>query len=208
MAGRRMVGTIKMDGENTTLYRDHIHARSLDSKHHPSRDEVKAFWSAVAHDIPDHWRFCGENMFARHSIGYEDLRHVFYGFSVWDHRNVALAWDEGADNTLEWFDLLGIQPVETVYDGVFDDAAMRRIAREVLDLGHEGVVFRVADPIPYREFAESAAKFVRADHVTTEDHWMHGEIVRNGILPYDAPRLGPVSGRPFSDVPAHSRAPR
>lgn len=182
MTGRRIIGTIKMDGENTSLYTDHMHARSLDSKHNYSRDEVKAFWSSIKHEIPDFWRICGENMWGVHSIEYQRLAHVFFGFSVWDDRNVALAWDEGKDNTLDWFELLGIQPVEKVYDGVFDDAAMKRIANEVMDHGHEGVVFRVADAIPYREFSESVGKAVREGHVQTDQHWMHGEIRRNGFV--------------------------
>jgi hypothetical protein len=42
--GRQVVVTEKMDGENTTLYRDHIHARSLDSKGGEDRAWVKQFW--------------------------------------------------------------------------------------------------------------------------------------------------------------------
>nr|WP_250808163.1 RNA ligase family protein [Neorhizobium tomejilense] len=182
MQGRRIIGTLKMDGENTTLYRDHMHARSLDSKHNFTRDEVKAFWSMIQNDIPERWRVCGENMWAVHSIEYERLAHVFYGFSVWNDRNVALPWDEGQDNTMEWFDLLGIQPVEVVYDGIFDEAAMRRIAREVMDAGHEGMVFRVADAIPYRDFPELAGKAVREGHVQTDQHWLHSAIRRNGFV--------------------------
>ena len=181
MHGRRVIGTIKMDGENTSFYRDHMHARSLDSKHNESRDEAKAFWSMIRHDIPERWRVCGENLWGVHSIEYKELAHVFFGFSVWDDRNVALAWDQGRDNTLEWFDLLGIQPVEKVYDGVFDEAAMKRIAGEVMDHGHEGVVYRVADAIPYREFPELVGKAVREGHVQTDQHWMHGKIRRNGF---------------------------
>lgn len=182
MGGRRIIGTIKMDGENTTLYSDHMHARSLDSKHNYTRDEVKAFWSSIRHEIPERWRICGENMWAVHSIEYEKLAHVFYGFSVWDERNVALPWDEGTHNTLEWFELLGIQPVEVVYDGIFDDAAMRRMADEVMEAGHEGVVYRVADAIPYREFPDLVGKAVREGHVQTDQHWLHGEIRRNGFV--------------------------
>jgi hypothetical protein len=183
MHGRRIIGTLKLDGENTTLYRDHMHARSLDSKHNHTRDEVKAFWSMICQDIPERWRVCGENMWAVHSIEYESLANVFYGFSVWNEKNVALPWDEGSDNTLEWFDLLGVQPVEVVYDGVFDEAAMNRIAREVMDAGHEGMVFRVADAIPYRDFPELAGKAVREGHVQTDQHWLHSAIRRNGFIP-------------------------
>jgi RNA ligase len=67
-AGRRVVVTEKMDGENTSLYRDHLHARSLDGRHHPSRNWVKQFWSRLRADIPEGWRICGENLYARHSI--------------------------------------------------------------------------------------------------------------------------------------------
>lgn len=210
MQGRRMIGTIKMDGENTSLYADHMHARSLDSKHNYSRDEVKAFWSSIRHEIPEYWRICGENMWGVHSIEYQDLAHVFFGFSVWDDKNVALPWDEGKDNTLDWFELLGIQPVEKVYDGVFDDAAMRRIANEVISHGHEGVVFRVADAIPYREFSESVGKCVREGHVQTDQHWMHGDIKRNGFVRpgEEAPFLIPSLALPTRRiVPVEGNAP-
>jgi hypothetical protein len=50
--GRQIVVTEKMDGENTTLYRDHLHARSLDGRHHPSRDWVKGLHGRVGHRIP------------------------------------------------------------------------------------------------------------------------------------------------------------
>src|SRR5690554_4811700 len=80
--GQRIIVTEKMDGENTTLYRDHLHARSLDSRHHPSRDWVKALHGRIAHEIPERWRVCGENLYARHSIGYEALPSYFMLFSV------------------------------------------------------------------------------------------------------------------------------
>lgn len=39
--GKEVVVTEKMDGENTTMYRDYLHARSIDSKDHPSRHWIK-----------------------------------------------------------------------------------------------------------------------------------------------------------------------
>ena len=42
----------KMDGENTSLYQDGFHARSIDGRHHSSRDWVKGFWAQIAQDIP------------------------------------------------------------------------------------------------------------------------------------------------------------
>lgn len=49
LIGREVVVTEKMDGENTPMYMDHIHDWSLDSRHHPSRDWVKAFWGWALH---------------------------------------------------------------------------------------------------------------------------------------------------------------
>lgn len=182
-AGRRVIATVKKDGENTTLYQDHLHARSLDSRHHPSRDWIKAFWSTVRWDIPQFWRLCGENLFARHSIAYDDLASYFYGFSVWNERNVALSWDE----TLEWFQLIGhsagtaITPVEVAYDGPFEERQIQALCEEVVKAGEEGLVLRLADEIAYRNFDRSVAKYVRPHHVTTDKHWMHAEIVPNGL---------------------------
>ena len=38
-----LIITEKMDGENTTIHAGGCHARSPDSRYHPSRDWVKAF---------------------------------------------------------------------------------------------------------------------------------------------------------------------
>ncbi|WP_211767419.1 RNA ligase family protein [Kutzneria sp. CA-103260] len=91
-AGREVVVTEKLDGENTTLYRDGLHARSLDSAHHPSRAWVKSLHGKVASAIPAGWRVCGENMYARHSVPYDRLDSWFYAFSVWAGDR-CLSWD-------------------------------------------------------------------------------------------------------------------
>jgi len=90
--GREVVVTEKLDGENTTLYADGLHARSPDSAHHPSRAWVKALHGRIARLIPPGWRVCGENVYARHSIPYEDLESWFHAFSVWDGDR-CLDWD-------------------------------------------------------------------------------------------------------------------
>jgi hypothetical protein len=88
--GREVVVTEKLDGENTTLYADGLHARSVDSAHHPSRTWAKALQGRAGARIPAGWRVCGENVYARHSIPYDALDGYFYGFSVWDDRDRCL----------------------------------------------------------------------------------------------------------------------
>ena len=48
-----VVITEKLDGENTSMYSDHIHARSLDSQYHPSRSWVKGLHGSIKYLIPD-----------------------------------------------------------------------------------------------------------------------------------------------------------
>src|SRR5690349_18438351 len=62
--GQEVVVTVKVDGENTSLYRDFIHARSLERLTGETRGHVKAIHAGIAHEIPEGWRFCGENLYA------------------------------------------------------------------------------------------------------------------------------------------------
>jgi hypothetical protein len=176
--GQEIVVTEKLDGENTTLYRDYMHARSLDYEPHPSRSWVRATHSQIAHDIPEGFRICGENLFAKHSIHYEKLASYFQVFSIWNDKNVCLSWDE----TLEYTALLGLVTVPVLYRGPWDEKTLRQLA-PVSPHGDpcEGYVVRVAEAFRYREFRAKALKYVRAGHVQTHGHWMRQTVQRNGL---------------------------
>ena len=177
--GQRVIVTDKMDGENTTWYSDYTHARSIDGRNHPSRAWAKNLWSQVCGDIPEGWRICGENLYARHSIAYTDLATYFMGFSVWNDRNQCLDWD----TTQEWFQLLGITSVPVLYDGVWDERRIRGLYDDRRDREtREGYVVRLARGFEYGEFRRSVAKFVRANHVSPESHhWFAQQIVPNKL---------------------------
>ena len=167
---KRVIVSKKKDGENTSMYRDHVHARSLDSRGGEDRAWVKNFWSTISYEIPEGWRVCGENLWAEHSIHYDDLRSYFYGFSIWNDRNLCLSWDE----TTEYFELLGIEPVEVLYDGIWDEQKIRALEKDMSWEKDEGYIVRLADAFPYSEFKKSLAKFVRKGHVATSKHWRQG----------------------------------
>lgn len=175
-SGKMVVVTEKMDGENTSMYRDAIHARSLDSKNHVSRDWVKGLWASIRYEIPEGWRICGENMYAQHSIRYENLSSFFYGFSIWNENNVALSWVD----SVEWFSLLGIVPVPVLYNGIWDEKTIRNLWGSMS--GSEGYVVRLASEFAYPDFSKSVAKFVRSGHVQTDEHWMNMPVIPNGIV--------------------------
>lgn len=176
--GKRVIVTVKMDGENTSMYTDYFHARSVDSQNHPSRNWAKNAWSQFAGDIPEGWRVCAENLYAQHSIAYEDLPSYLMGFSVWNERNVCLSWDE----TVEWMWLFGLPHVPVLYDGIYDEKKIKALWDPSMRDSCEGYVLRLADEFDYSQFRTSVAKFVRKDHVQTNKHWMHGQrIIPNGL---------------------------
>lgn len=170
--------TEKMDGENTSIYCDHIHARSVDSKDHESRHWVKSFASSFQHKIPKGYRICGENLFAKHSIQYDDIFSYFYGFAVFDNNNVCLSWED----TINIFYDLGITSVPVLHEGSnVSKGFLRRMAKS-LDREHqEGYVVRNSNSFNFDDFKYNIAKYVRREHVVTDTHWMHKKIVKNNI---------------------------
>jgi predicted kinase len=193
LAGREVVVTEKLDGENTTLYADGLHARSLDSAHHPSRAWVKSLQGLAGASIPPGWRVCGENMYARHSLAYDDLDSWFYAFSVWDGDR-CLDWDATVRFTRE----RGMPVPPVLWRGVFDEKALRALR---LDLTRqEGYVVRTVDGFDRAEFPDRIAKWVRRGHVQTDTHWMQAPVVVNGRGP--AAALWDVRAGFPVDVPA------
>ncbi|MCU7822083.1 RNA ligase family protein [Kitasatospora sp. DSM 101779] len=194
LRGREVVVTEKLDGENTTLYRDGLHARSLDSGHHPSRAWVKALQGRIGPAVPAGWRVCGENLFARHSLAYRELDSWFYGFSVWDDTDHCLGWDD----TVRFLRRLGVPAPRVLWRGVLDEKALRALRLDTEQV--EGYVVRTVGGFPRAEFGQRVAKWVRPHHVQTDTHWMHAAVVENGLGP-SAALWAVRSGAP-ADLPA------
>jgi len=177
--GQNVIVTVKMDGENTTFYNDFVHARALSYNPHASRDRVKALWSNIKHDIPNGWRICGENLFARHSIHYNNLSHFFLVFSIWNSRNKCLSWED----TKEYASLLNLQTVPVLYEGIWDKDKITKLYTPYFDNNEcEGYVVRLANEFEYKSFRKSVAKFVRKNHVQTHAHWRNSEVIPNNFI--------------------------
>lgn len=177
LEGQECVVTLKMDGEQTTIYSDgYCHARSIDSASHESRNWVKALAGRVGPQLPPNWRICGENLYAKHSIHYTDLPSYFLLFSIWDGLR-CLSWQE----TEEWAKLLDLHTVQKLDSGTFSPETYFAGIWNALKPGHEGYVIRVAGEFHYREFRRKVGKYVRANHVHTHGHWMREQITRNKL---------------------------
>lgn len=166
--GKRIVVTEKMDGENTTFYRDYFHARSIDSNHNFTRDWCKKLHSIIKYDIPIGWRISGENVSYYHSIKYDNLISYFYMFMIWDEHNNALSYDE----LCEWSELLDLAMPKLLYDGIYDESKLIEISKNLDYEKSEGFVIRIADSFNFSDFSKCVAKFVRPNHVQSNEHWL------------------------------------
>jgi hypothetical protein len=171
----------KLDGENTTAYNNHFHARSIDSKHNFTRDWFAKMHSVLRHDIPTNMRFVFENMFAEHSIRYENLNSYAYLLSIWEDRDngdYCLSYDA----TREYAEILDLCMPTELYRGVFDVNTLVDIANSIDTNVIEGYVIRVTDEFEYSQMQQSVSKFVRKNHVQTDaKHWLK-TAKQNGTL--------------------------
>ena len=174
--GQIVVVTEKMDGENTTIYSDHCHARSIDSKHKPYHSWLLSYISSFQHQIPDNWRICGEYLYAKHSIGYDNLPSYLMVFSIWDETNTCLSWDD----TVELCADLGLEHVPVIYKGEYDEELIKKLAKQTVEKGGEGIVVRLERGFNYNDFSKSIAKFVRKNHVQTDSTW--GSVIEKNNL--------------------------
>lgn len=177
--GKRVVVTLKMDGENTTMYNDYIHARSLNSSSHETRNWVKGLWSRISYMIDDNMRICGENLYAVHSIKYTDLPSYFMTFSIWVE-NKCLSWDE----TVELSNIIGLDVVPVIFDGIYNKEAILKAFKE-FEQTNEGYVIRLADEFNYNDFRRCVGKFVRPEFRqilnNSHGHWISKKVETNDI---------------------------
>ncbi len=175
--GMTVVVTEKMDGENTSMYPDRYHARSIDSRDHPSRSYVKQVWGRIKHEIPEGWRICGENLYAEHSISYDNLDAYFQVFSIWDENNMCLSWED----TTDVCESLGLITVPVLGIMQYDEEFLKNLAN-TMDLNKkEGYVIRNINEFKFEDFKHNVGKFVRPKHITTGQHWMEKPVVPNKL---------------------------
>ena len=174
LAYEEVVVTEKMDGECTSLYQDAIHARSLNWTPHPSRSWISALHGHIKHLIPKDMKIVGENLFAKHSIQYDDLDSYFLVFGVWCGPRV-LSWDD----TVSICSDLGLCTVPVLYRGSYQEAHLKKIAAHMDHSKSEGYVVRPSSDFPIAEFEHYVAKYVRPNHVQTDEHWMYQPVTYN-----------------------------
>mgnify|MGYP006435391103 CR=1 FL=1 len=186
--GPELVITEKLDGGTTCIYRGDVYARSTGQpSKHPSFDYIKNVHVPRTIGTCDDLMLYGENLYAIHSIEYGDLPDFFFLFAVTDGERW-YSWDEvclvaescdfrttpliyrGTVDSIP--DLERKALLEPTYPAGPDQPPVmerRKYSEFYGDL--EGFVVREADEFPFPEYTERAAKYVRANHISTNNHW-------------------------------------
>lgn len=180
-SNKEVVATIKLDGENSSLYNDGYHARSLDSK----VDSEDRRWldtlrtTKVAGKIPDNWRICGENMFYKHTCKYSNLENLFYIFSIWEE-NKCLHWDVVKEAAAK----LELPVVPEVYRGPYDKELIMEAFSQYIKGSEdevEGFVVRSVSEFQIEDFKYNLSKFVRHTFQIGNSHWRHAAKTLNEV---------------------------
>lgn len=181
LVGVEIVITEKCDGSNLTYTRTAVYSRSHSGPPgHPSFHIAKATHAQIAHLLSEGLSVFCEYCYAVHSIAYGALPSYSLVFGVRDDvENVWWDWDM----TTIQAESLGLPTVPLLFRGaVRSEDELRdltvRLSNEPSALGgaREGVVVRRAGQFKDAEFPKSLGKWVRKDHVQTDEHWMHQAI--------------------------------
>jgi len=201
-----LVMTMKMDGGNAMLVKDHDTPIRARNGRHADKDHFDMakqwYWDNDLYSkIPEHLQVFGEWLYAKHSIHYgcdcdeecEDvgpaLRDYFQVFGMYDTRyNVWLGWTETQRLARE-MDLTMVPPSPIGYEPSkeFDNRGeaynmLYEVSRNAVEDGHEGIVVRSAHPFHYGQIDQRLGKYVRPGHVKEgEKHWSKRPTVQNKL---------------------------
>lgn len=183
---KRVLITEKLDGGITQFADRKVYARSsIAPTGQPWFSYVKSVTLPKLINISPKYQPIGEDLYGVHSIEYAPLTDTFFLFHVLERADENIGtentdgdffWDwEGVTLFAQAYDLNHVPPL---FDGEFD--SMGQISEWFFDhIGNpsqygpdcEGFVMRIANRFAFEDFGKNVAKFVRANHVQTDEHW-------------------------------------
>lgn len=115
----------------------------------------------------------GENLYAEHSIHYDKLNSYWHMFAV----NNGVNWYSW-DDVETMAKIMNVPTVPVLWRGVVSSEMELKTLVDYFvtqpsayGKTREGVVVRIADEFPIDEFSHYVCKWVRPNHVTTDEHW-------------------------------------
>lgn len=172
--GKDVVVTEKLDGGNTCLYQGEVFARSVTQPSHAgwfSMVRKHHAWKTTNIDL----MLYGEDIYGVHSINYYSVaeENTFWLFSVRDNMGF-LSWNE----VQKLASRMGMKTVPPFFRGTFH--SVEEITKffeanirgpSVIGPDIEGFVMRLPEGyFPFEHFSRTC-KYVRANHIQTDEHW-------------------------------------
>ena len=177
-----VVVTEKLDGENTSVGRSFVHARSIDGRKSESLGFARTISARFQLQIPADMVLVFENLYAVHSIlyDYEPTLVLIAAYrQAKDGLLSVLSWLE----TVEWADNIGQRVAPVLLAGLATPSTVQACYTGKSKLGgeQEGYVVRNTDAFPLDAYGENVFKWVRAGHVAPNaTHWMNRTIIKQG----------------------------
>jgi len=178
----RVVVTEKLDGGNCCLKGGMVFGRTHSQEAtHWSFGAIKTAYASMQACYPEVFeeygdlQLFGENMQAVHSIEYDRLHGVFFLFAA-KAGGEWMSWDEVCEIARR----LRIPTVPVVFDGVFENleqleqllrAEAAKLSRVSSEVPGEGFVVRIASRFTDECFERSLSKYVRENHIQTDENW-------------------------------------
>lgn len=175
--GKEIVILEKLDGENTAFQNGDVFSRSHST---PTRspwsrnlwDKDGLLWMIKDKISPDEIVY-GENLYGEHSIHYDRLPAYFFTFAC-RRENQWWSWDD----VVMMADVLHIPTVPVLWRGKLESESQLKemistFMSEPSAFGDtkEGVVIRKTESFDNSDFSRNVAKWVRENHVQTDQHW-------------------------------------
>ena len=172
-----IVITEKLDGENTCFTNLDVYARSHGA---PTRspwtrnlwDKDGLLWK-IKDKIGEGEYYYGENLYGEHSIHYDKLPAYFFLFAGrWEDK--WYSWDDVCLAA----EVLKVPTVPVLWRGIvkYEEELMVMVdgfvgAPSEFGPTREGVVVRKVEEFDNDDFSKNVCKWVRPNHVQTDEHW-------------------------------------
>ena len=176
----------KLDGENRCLNEFGVFARShVAPTRNPWANHIKGKWDLIRRDLKNVGvELFGEDLYAQQSIIYPNIESHFYMFAV-RKDDMWLSWDE-VKWYAEFFEFPLVPELEIhdtklistkeIQNYVISESNKPSVFGSIqvgtdLECTREGIVTRNIGEFNSTDFRENVFKYVRKNHVQTNEHW-------------------------------------
>lgn len=179
--------TVKRDGENSSLYCDgYFHIRSLDSTR-PSKDPRAKTWALTICPFlkeAGYHRLVFENCYDCHSIHYskaagnalDSYYQTILITKMVGGEEIVIPIRESIKFCVSHH--MGHVPLIGYADGSKDLLHYSKCINTEME---EGIVVRNPSSFPLEDLGSNSAKWVRTNHVQTDDHWTMEDLPPNEV---------------------------